>query len=104
LRVVSPAAAGTYGFVNPVIALLLGRAVGDDQLSPRTLVAAVLVVGAVVLIQRGAARPQPGKVSAVARSAEVPAQLGSAPSPRPRRTPSVERLGQTLAARGPATQ
>ena len=34
LRVVSPAAAGTYGFVNPVIALLLGRAVGDDELSP----------------------------------------------------------------------
>ena len=62
LRVVSPAAVGTYGFVNPVIALLLGRAVGDDQLSPRTLVAAVLVVGAVVLIQRGAARrPEGGR-------------------------------------------
>ena len=56
LRVVSPAAAGTYGFVNPVIALLLGRAVGDDQLSPRTLVAAVLVVVAVLLIQRAAVR------------------------------------------------
>src|SRR5262249_1068956 len=61
LRVVSPAAAGTYGFVNPVIALLLGRAVGDDQLSPRTLVAAVLVVVAVLLIQRAAARRPAGR-------------------------------------------
>ena len=56
LRVVSPAAAGPYGFVNPVIALFLGSAVGDDQLSPRTLIAAALVVSAVVLIQRAAAR------------------------------------------------
>jgi drug/metabolite transporter (DMT)-like permease len=58
MRVASPAAVGTYAFVNPVIALLLGRAVGDDQLSPRTLVAAVLVVAAVVLIQR-ASTPRP---------------------------------------------
>jgi drug/metabolite transporter (DMT)-like permease len=53
LRVTSPAAVGTYAFVNPVIALLLGRAVGDDQLGPRTVVAAALVVAGVVLIQRG---------------------------------------------------
>ena len=59
LRVTSPAAVGTYAFVNPVIALLLGRAVGDDQLGPRTLVAAGLVVAAVVLIQRAATRLRP---------------------------------------------
>jgi drug/metabolite transporter (DMT)-like permease len=58
LRVASPAAVGTYAFVNPVIALLLGRAVGDDHLSPRTLVAAILVVAAIVLIQRATARPR----------------------------------------------
>jgi drug/metabolite transporter (DMT)-like permease len=55
LRVTSPATVGTYAFVNPVIALLLGRAVGDDQLGPRTLVAAALVVAGVVLIQRAGA-------------------------------------------------
>jgi hypothetical protein len=49
---------GTYAFVNPVIALLLGRAVGDDQLGPRSLVAAALVVTGVLLIQRAAARPR----------------------------------------------
>ena len=58
LRVASPAAVGTYAFVNPVIALLLGRAVGDDQLGPRSLAAAALVVTGVVLIQRAAARPR----------------------------------------------
>ena len=57
MRVASPAAVGTYAFVNPVIALLLGRAVGDDQLGPRSLAAAALVVTGVVLIQRAAARP-----------------------------------------------
>ena len=55
LRVTSPAAVGTYAFVNPVIALLLGRAVGDDQLGPRTVVAAALVVAGVVRIQRAGA-------------------------------------------------
>ncbi|HET9157062.1 MAG TPA: EamA family transporter [Myxococcaceae bacterium] len=69
LRVVSPAAAGTYGFVNPVIALLLGSAVGDDQLSPRTLVAAALVVSAVVLIQRAAARRAASGPAATPRGA-----------------------------------
>jgi drug/metabolite transporter (DMT)-like permease len=56
MRVASPAAVGTYAFVNPVIALLLGRAVGDDQLGPRSLAAAALVVTGVVLIQQAAAR------------------------------------------------
>ena len=55
MRVSSPAAVGTYAFVNPVIALLLGGAVGDDQLGPRTLVAAALVVTGVLLIQRAGA-------------------------------------------------
>ena len=49
LRVTTPAAVGSYAFVNPVIALGLAWAVGDEMLSGRTLVAAVLVVGAVVL-------------------------------------------------------
>lgn len=49
LRVTSPAAAGSYVFVNPIIALLLAWAVGDDVASVRMLVAAGLVVGAVAL-------------------------------------------------------
>lgn len=49
LRVTTSAAVGSSAFVNPVIALGLAIAVGDDILSGRALVAAVLVVGAVVL-------------------------------------------------------
>jgi drug/metabolite transporter (DMT)-like permease len=48
LRVTSAAAASTYAFVNPVVALLLAWMVGDGALSARTGVAAALVVGAVV--------------------------------------------------------
>ena len=48
LRVTSAAAASTYAFVNPVVALLLAWMVGDGELSARTGLAAALVVGAVV--------------------------------------------------------
>jgi drug/metabolite transporter (DMT)-like permease len=88
LRVVSPAAAGTYGFVNPVIALILGRAVGDDELSARTLVAAVLVVAAVVLIQRAAARGPGGGRSASPVRERAPAAA---------RAPASDRLPAAVA-------
>jgi len=60
LRVSRPAVVGTYAFVNPVIALAVGWSVGDDRLTPRTLVAAVLVVAAVVLT-RPRTGPRPGR-------------------------------------------
>jgi drug/metabolite transporter (DMT)-like permease len=41
---------GTYAFVNPVVALALAWAVGDEPFSVRTVVAATIVLGAVVLI------------------------------------------------------
>jgi drug/metabolite transporter (DMT)-like permease len=50
LRVTTPAAVGTYAFVNPVVALALAWAVGDEPFSPRTIAAAVTVLGAVLLI------------------------------------------------------
>jgi len=54
LRVVTPAAVGTYAFVNPVIAVALAWAVGDDAPSQLTALAAVLVLSAVLLINRPA--------------------------------------------------
>jgi drug/metabolite transporter (DMT)-like permease len=56
LRVTSAAAVSTYAFVNPVIALGLAWLVGDGELSPRTGVAAVLVVAAVVFTRESKAR------------------------------------------------
>jgi hypothetical protein len=89
MRVASPAAVGTYAFVNPVIALVLGRAVGDDQLGPRSLAAAALVVTGVVLIQRAAARSR-----ATSRRIDGPVELteaaASAPGSYERRTAELD--------------
>lgn len=49
LRVSTPAAVGTYSFVNPVIALGLAWAVGDESPNLRAFLAAALVLGAVLL-------------------------------------------------------
>ena len=50
LRVTTPAAVGTYAFVNPVVALALAWIVGDEPFAIRTVAAAVTVLGAVALI------------------------------------------------------
>jgi drug/metabolite transporter (DMT)-like permease len=50
LTVSSPALVGTYAFVNPVVAVLLGWAVLGEGLSGRTGVAVVLVVAGVALL------------------------------------------------------
>jgi drug/metabolite transporter (DMT)-like permease len=57
MRVATPATVGTYAFVNPIVALALGWAVGDDLITWRTAVAATLVIGAVLLTRRGSSRP-----------------------------------------------
>lgn len=56
MRVASPASVSTYAFVNPIVALTLGWSVGDDQLSSRTVVAAALVIGAVLLTREPRSR------------------------------------------------
>lgn len=53
LRHVSPAMASTYAFVNPVVAVVLGAWLGAEPLTPRLLLAGLLIVGAVVLITVG---------------------------------------------------
>jgi drug/metabolite transporter (DMT)-like permease len=50
LRVTTAAAVGTFAFVNPVVALALAWAVGDETLTLRTTIAAALVLGAVLMI------------------------------------------------------
>jgi drug/metabolite transporter (DMT)-like permease len=56
LRVTTPAAVGTYAFVNPVVALGLAWAVGDEPFSIRTIVSGIMVLGAVLLIWKSSAR------------------------------------------------
>jgi drug/metabolite transporter (DMT)-like permease len=47
---VSPARLGTYAYVNPVVAVILGWAIAGERLSIRTGVAAAIVICAVALI------------------------------------------------------
>jgi drug/metabolite transporter (DMT)-like permease len=50
LRVSTPARVGTYAYVNPVIALFLGWWLADEALGFRSMLAAAIIVGSVVMI------------------------------------------------------
>lgn len=53
LRNTRPAVATSYAFVNPGLAVLLGAALGAEQVGGATLIATPLIVAAVVLVVRG---------------------------------------------------
>ncbi|MBD2767540.1 EamA family transporter [Hymenobacter sp. BT664] len=71
LRTVEPALAGTYAFVNPVVAVLLGWGFAGESLNPQMLGGAGLIVLAVVLVVLGGrGKPQvPAAASVVASQA-----------------------------------
>ncbi len=46
----TPARVSTYAYVNPLVAVFLGWLILNEPISARTLVAAVMIVGAVVVI------------------------------------------------------
>jgi drug/metabolite transporter (DMT)-like permease len=50
LRVSTTARVSTHAYVNPVVAVLLGYAIAGEPLTPRMIVAAVVIVSGVVLI------------------------------------------------------
>jgi hypothetical protein len=52
LRTTRPAIATSYAYVNPLLAVLLGVAVGHEHLAPTALVATLLVVSGVALTLR----------------------------------------------------
>jgi drug/metabolite transporter (DMT)-like permease len=49
----SPARASTYAFVNPLIAVVVGSALGHEQLGPRTFAATALIVVSVAAVVWG---------------------------------------------------
>ncbi|HSB64226.1 MAG TPA: EamA family transporter [Thermoanaerobaculia bacterium] len=59
LRVASPALVSTYAFVNPIVAVFLGWLLAREEVSPRTLSAAAVIVGAVILITLAETRWRP---------------------------------------------
>jgi drug/metabolite transporter (DMT)-like permease len=58
---VSPARLGTYAYVNPIVAVVLGWAIAGEKLSMRTGVAAAIVICAVALITTAKASPSTQK-------------------------------------------
>lgn len=50
LTAVAPARAGTYAYVNPVVAMFLGWWLADEPVSLRSVVAAAVIIGSVVII------------------------------------------------------
>ena len=50
LTVASPTAVGTYAYVNPVVAVLLGTWLGGERLPPLALAATAVIVGGVALV------------------------------------------------------
>ena len=51
LRHASATVVGTYAYVNPVVAVLLGWLILHEAVTPRTIAAMVLILGAVLMIQ-----------------------------------------------------
>jgi drug/metabolite transporter (DMT)-like permease len=64
LRNTTPAKAATYGYVNPIVALVIGWAFAGERLNARATIAAVVIIGAVALItSAGTARKDEARVA-----------------------------------------
>lgn len=64
LRNASTSLVGTYAYVNPIVAVLLGWAVLGESITPRMLVAGAVILTAVVLIVTGRpGEPVPAQVT-----------------------------------------
>jgi drug/metabolite transporter (DMT)-like permease len=62
LRVSTPARVGTYAYVNPVVALLLGWSLAGERLTFRSVLAATIIVASVIAItSEGGGRREAGR-------------------------------------------
>jgi drug/metabolite transporter (DMT)-like permease len=70
LRVTPPALASTYAFVNPVVAVFLGWLLAGERITPRIILASMVIVGGVALITvtRSRRPPEVGPGQAAGRS------------------------------------
>ncbi|SFL71018.1 EamA family transporter [Pelosinus propionicus] len=55
LKATEPAIASTYAYVNPIVAVFLGWAFANEQLTSSTAIAALIILASVFLITRNAA-------------------------------------------------
>ncbi|HEX9761323.1 MAG TPA: EamA family transporter [Candidatus Acidoferrales bacterium] len=74
LRVTKAAYVSTYAYVNPMVAVFLGWAFGGEEITLRTLLAAALILGAVVLLISERVRREPrGQPGGAAQAGALPA-------------------------------
>ena len=66
----SPTKVGTYAYVNPVVAVLVGYFLGGEALGPRTIVGTLLVLVSVLVITTTPAKAAP--LSVLVDSEQVP--------------------------------
>jgi drug/metabolite transporter (DMT)-like permease len=70
LRVCPPSRVSTYAYVNPVVAVFLGWLVAGESFTPRMLVAAAIILGAVVLVTIGSVTDKHRVARALSASTE----------------------------------
>ena len=65
LRVTTASMVGTHAYVNPIVAVALGAALGGERITVMTIVSAITIVGGVILVLIDKTRPG-GTESAIA--------------------------------------
>ncbi|MEO8634751.1 MAG: EamA family transporter [Gemmatimonadales bacterium] len=81
LTVTTASKVATAGYVNPMVAVLLGWAILGESLSTRTILASLVIVASVVLIIRGkAAAAAVGTVTATDPPPAPPGDAGESPA------------------------
>jgi drug/metabolite transporter (DMT)-like permease len=72
LKVGSPTRAATYAYVNPVVAVFLGWLLAGEAMTPRTILATLVIVGGVVLTLSAKTRVTTGERDAPANRKSAP--------------------------------
>ncbi len=81
LRVAPLPLIATYAYVNPVVAVILGAAVRNEPVDPRTLVAGAVIVFAVALIVTARGRMRAPRGAVASRPATSPTSSVVVPAP-----------------------
>jgi len=77
LHATTPARVSTYAYVNPIVAVVLGALFAGEAVTPRVVIAALVIVGAVVLIIASRSRPAKKTAAVAAEASEAPLAAGA---------------------------
>jgi drug/metabolite transporter (DMT)-like permease len=72
---------GTYAYVNPIVAVALGAVILDEPITPRTLIASAIIIGAVVAMVSGRPRETEEGGPSPETAPLEPAPHGTDPAP-----------------------